>query len=93
MKAGDVLIIETGEYSDHEFHGPFRCLKDFSLSDEADLFEGQYDEDSWDNPGLGGFVPWLAIRGLIEDVDNVKMVHIGSYGRMTRPIDRGEVWK
>lgn len=29
IKEGTVICLETGEYSDYSFHGPFRALRDF----------------------------------------------------------------
>lgn len=87
IKAGEVLVIETGEYSDHCFIGPFKVLKDIDQVNvpkeyadawKAGLVPHFYHEESHETPD--GFAPWLIRAGYIEDVPNVHNWHVGSYG-------------
>lgn len=93
IAAGHLLIIETGEYSDRSWHGPFRVLKDFDQAEVSETFRQEWspDECSWrdreDGPSEHDIMPWLARNGYIDDVDNVRVWHVGSYG-FSPEIDR-----
>ena len=81
-KAGELLILETGEYSDKSWSGPFKVLKDFDIREAAAQYKSEFkpDENSYsDEPSPYEFRDWLSKTGLIEDVD-CRSVHIGSYG-------------
>lgn len=85
LKAGSLLIIETGEYSDRSWSDPVRLLKDVVKADIADGYRAawpslkeKYDDD--DRPDPSGFLLWLVKSGYAEDVANVHSWHIGSYG-------------
>lgn len=41
-KAGSLLIIETGEYSDRSWDGPVRLLKDFTKREVIDRFKEEW---------------------------------------------------
>jgi hypothetical protein len=82
MKAGKLLILDEGEYSDRSSLGPFRVLKDFDVA-EAIMhtkagFKPQYD---WQEADPSALVKWLHENGYIEDVD-CQWCHVGGYGRL-----------
>lgn len=94
-KAGELLIIEQGEFSDQSWHGPFRVLKDFSLNDTCEEWCGHrppinlHDID-WEpllDPDLGfrvdhyNFLAWLSQNGYIEDLD-ARVIHLGCYDKI-----------
>lgn len=80
FKAGELVILETGEYSDSSWHGPFRSLKDFDMRDAADEFRSGFKkEDEWDRPGPYEFIAWLSGAGYLEQLD-AHSLHVGSYG-------------
>lgn len=83
LRAGTLLIVETGEYSDSSWHGPVRMLKDAVKSDLAEQYKvdwKQMDEDDWrTEPYPTNFLPWLIKSGWAEAVD-VHSWHVGSYG-------------
>lgn len=82
FKVGDLVILETGEYSDRSWHGPFRALKDFNIREAAQEFQdGFKPEDEWDRAGPHEFVAWLSSSGYLEEVDAAS-VHVGSYGSL-----------
>lgn len=94
ITAGTLLTLETGEYSDFTYHGPFRVVRDFDQQEVINAFlaawptertrcnseEGwpRYDED--DAPPPSAFAPFLTRLGYIEDLPSVSW-HVGSYGR------------
>lgn len=85
IAAGTILILESGEYSDKSWHGPFRVLKDFDQAEISQTFRDNWSPgpDSWrdkeDGPGRGDFLSWLVRNGYVEDLDGVVAWHIGSY--------------
>ncbi len=82
LKKGTLLIIETGEYSDHSWSGPVRMLGDFTKADLAERFRAEWKPKyEWeDRPNPGDFLPWLIEQKLAEHVDDVESWHVGSYG-------------
>lgn len=85
IKAGTILVMETGEYSDYTFTGPFRVLRDFDQGGAAEQHKAQWmpEPDGWrDEPDTDSFIGWLNREGFIEEIDGVVSWHIGSYGRL-----------
>lgn len=81
VKKDTLLVLETGEYSDYTFHGPFRVIKDY---DEAEVIEGykkgfipEYEGD--DSPDPHGFGGWMIAQGYLELLEHLSW-HVGSYG-------------
>lgn len=82
LKAGTLLITESGEYSDRDWSGPVRLLRDFSKQNLADDYRKEWVKDPndyYDQPNPDGFMPWLVKSGRAEHVDNVHVWHVGSY--------------
>jgi hypothetical protein len=83
LKIGDLLITETGEYSDSCWYGPVRMLIETSKADLAEAFRREWrkeDFDSWrDDPDPSDFLAWLVKTNRAEDVSCTR--HVGSYGR------------
>ena len=77
IKAGTLLTISTGEYSDYHVHGVFRVLKDIT-QDDYDSFRVE-DEDRFSDPSDA--IARMAILGYIEDVPSTEL-HLGSYGEL-----------
>jgi hypothetical protein len=83
LKAGTLLIIESGEYSNLDWSGPVRLLRDCIKQELADDYRREWvkGEDDWrDKPDPDGFLPWLIKTGRAEAVDDVHCWHVGSYG-------------
>jgi hypothetical protein len=81
LKAGDALILETGEYSDFSYSGPFRVLKPLRLSqallDECRAaFLPSYPGAEFRPDDIGAALNRL---GYVEDMETTS-VHVGSYG-------------
>lgn len=77
-----LLLIEQGEWSDREVHGPFRVLKRLNFGEAKEAFVSQYKPaNEWDIPGPEEFEDWLIKEGYIDCVDSFE-VHIGSYGEL-----------
>lgn len=85
LDEGTILIIETGEYSDHSWHGPVRILKTVTRRELSEKFQSDWIPDPLDEfqttPEPYDFLPWLVKNGFAEHVDNVQTWHVGSYGR------------
>lgn len=81
-KAGVVLQITSGEYSDKSTHAIARVKVDFDLETMIAAFKltkvHDPDHDYYDH---SEFVSWLSKTGVIEDID-YNVMHIGSYGRL-----------
>ena len=91
---GAMLTLETGQYSDFTYVGPFRACRTFEQKEAIDAFLEQwpadrtrrnteagyalYDDD--DGPGPDDFIAFLSRAGYIEDVP-CSSWHVGSYGR------------
>ena len=82
FKVGDLLIIETGEYSDRDWSGPVRIIREFTRREVGERYkeEGVAEYDWQDRASPRGFMPWLVKEGYVEDVDKVHSWHVGSYG-------------
>jgi len=86
LEAGTILLLETGEYSDHSTHGPFIILKAFDQSVVSKEYKDSWtptEEDFYDRPDPHGFIAWLATQGYIEDAPKTFRWHVGSYGEFT----------
>ena len=84
IKAGQFLVIETGEYSDRCSCEPVRVVRDFVKGDVAKLFVKTFKPEYQGNkPSPDDFLPWLVKERYVEDVEDVEGVHnwhVGSYG-------------
>lgn len=74
MKAGQMFTVAYGVYSDKGWLGPFRCLKDFNMTEQSKLYIAEIEkanegQDWGDDPEIGGLIAFLARNLLIEDVD------------------------
>ena len=70
LTKGELVAISNGEYSDYCVNGLFKVLKDFDAKQMA---------IEWGGANGMQFVPWLCIRGYLEDVEYREM-HTGCYG-------------
>lgn len=83
MKAGDLMILSNGEYSDYSFSGPFRCVKNFEFPPTARAHADSFEQNEYDNqPDPSSFIAWLALNGYIEDVACTE-IYLGSYGPLS----------
>jgi hypothetical protein len=64
FKQGQILTLEQGEYSDFQYAGPFRVLRDLDIQSVVDRFQSTVGRDKYPN----AFIAWLATEGYIEDV-------------------------
>lgn len=77
IKAGTLLTISTGEYSDYNVHGVFRVMKDIT-QDDYDAFRVE-DENGFCD--VANVLARMATSGYIEDVPSTEL-HLGSYGEL-----------
>lgn len=84
LKKGTLLIIETGEYSDRDYHGPVKLLRTFTKQELADSYRTEWKKEDYkdsyrDEPNPDDFLPWLVKSKRAEHVDNAHSWHVGSY--------------
>jgi hypothetical protein len=80
IKAGTLLALETGEYSDYGVEGFYRVLKDFDGKELMRQYLAEHPEQAEAYSGhTYEFSAWLSKSGFIEDIDYLRW-HIGSYG-------------
>lgn len=79
IKAGTMLSIETGEYSDRCVVGPLRVVKDFDQAKIADEFRASRRKEGR-RPLPEDFLPWLTRKGFVEDVEGALTWWVGAYG-------------
>ena len=77
IKAGTLLTISTGEYSDYNVHGVFRVLKDIT-QDDYDAFRVE-DGDAYCD--ISVTLAKMVTSGYIEDVPSTEL-HLGAYGEL-----------
>ena len=84
-KAGSLLSIESGEYSDYSVHGFFVVLRDFSPQDElaAHMATKKYEPDEWtrERMGTSAFMAFLIAKGFLLEVP-YGVIHTDDYGRI-----------
>lgn len=76
IKAGTLLTISTGCYSDYSVHGVFRVLKDITQEDYESF---RVEDDGWCD--LSEVIAKMATLGYIENVESTEL-HLGSYGEL-----------
>lgn len=88
IKAGTIINLTYGIYSDKVYDGPFLVLKDldqFKVSQDyiSDWKRGAVEHDYWfdtdDPPRPETFPAWLTREGYIEDVKNSATWFTGAY--------------
>ena len=92
IKAGQIICITTGEYSDYGIRDHLRAIRGFDSSELIEDFKGtefyraaDYEGDDADEYGSDSrFLAWLIRQGIVEplDANEVVELHIGSYGRL-----------
>ena len=90
IAAGTILVLETGEYSDYTFSGPFRVLRDFDQTEVVAAHVAQWiAPNDWEKaPDTDSFMGWLSSERYIEPIDGVVSWYIGSYGRLEPVIQK-----
>jgi hypothetical protein len=83
IKAGTLLTLEHGEYSDRGWDGPFTVKRDFDQAEVSTIFREQWKPkpNSYVNsPSEYDFIAWLTTAGYVEDAPKTFSWYIGSYG-------------
>lgn len=84
LKAGSLLVIETGFYSDRNWHGPIKMLVTKTKQELADEFCSEWEPGPDEkylkiNPDADDFLPWLIRKRYAEDFPCGSW-HVGKYG-------------
>lgn len=81
-KAGELIGLSSGEYSDYRFNGLYRLTVDCNLAEFAQAYYAQAPGQSWDaeqkDVSDSGFGAYLIANGIAEELDYDE-VHCGSY--------------
>lgn len=79
-KAGTLICVDHGEYSDYSINGFFVALRDFVPADELDAYMKEFPDQAEDYSfDEDRFLPWLIARGAILEIE-YGTLHIGAYG-------------
>ncbi len=82
FKAGEVVVLTSGQYSDYGLTGFVVAIADFDMSDEAILYaldsRSKYDDYGFDKFDYDEFVAWLIKKELVIPV-KYREIHLGSY--------------
>jgi len=80
VKPGDIVIFETGEYSDYGIAGVFVANETFSLDDQVAIFlKKPVDPDAFGRFDAHAFMQWLVELDYVHE-QKVLRAHLGSYG-------------
>ena len=83
MKTGELIVLSTEQYSDYDFTGPYRVLKDFEWPDVVVAAKESFvpaGPKNWQQKaGPDDVTEYLEKDGFIEKVPCSKF-HLGSYG-------------
>lgn len=74
---GELVLLSSELYSDYGYSGPFRCAREFDLSEIAD----ELDADTEYRHGPNRLVLHLLEIGFIEKL-HCREVHLGAYGNL-----------
>lgn len=78
-KAGSLLQIEHGEYSDYTVDGFFLVLKDFSPAAEIDMYlDAHPDQKEQYSFKRDAFLAAVLAKGLLLEIEHGTL-HLGSY--------------
>lgn len=78
IKAGEILILEYGDYSSFVYVGPLRVIMDIDEAKTFETFLAQWkpnldDPTEWrdeeDGPSQDHFIAWLVTSGHVEAMD------------------------
>jgi len=86
FKAGELMTISTGEYSDYCVNGLFSVLKDFDAQVQLAAWAAETGREmtgdgvysNYQNKQID-YMGWLNRNGFVEDV-TFRELHIGDYG-------------
>lgn len=81
-KAGELIALSSGEYSDYRFNGLYRILRDCDLGDLAQAYHDQAPMCKWDkdrkDTSDSGFGSYLIANGYAKELPYDE-IHCGSY--------------
>ena len=80
-KAGELIGLSWGAYSDYRFNGLYRVLKDIDLGNCAKRYYDAIPVNEYDTKEASdsGFGSWLIANKIVSEIDYDE-VHCGSYG-------------
>lgn len=74
IKENELLLLEEGDYSMFQYHGPFRAVRSFILEEAEVEFRKTWRGD--ERPSPQDFIAWLAKTHFIVD-EPYRVFHFG----------------
>lgn len=82
VKAGEILLVTQGQYSDYSCTAIMRAERDFDIAEVKALYLAEFPEQAEEyNAEHEQFVGWLSSCGYATDVPH-RELHAGSYGNL-----------
>lgn len=78
-RAGSLLSLESGEYSDYQVHGFFVVTQEFEPEAEVDAYFAEHPDQRDQYFERSMFIPWLLRKGLLIEIEHA-VWHLTDYG-------------
>jgi hypothetical protein len=93
VKAGELFLLSTGEYSDYTVNALVKVLIDFDAAKAIKNYqiESPIDEDRSYSDGLDKFIAYLLSHGYVEQIE-YREFYLGAYDEF-RDTEIREGWK
>ena len=80
IKAGEMLTVTTGEYSDYSVHGVFEAVNDIDTEALKECWLSEHPEQREEHRFQDGlFLGWVFRQGCLRPISTIEW-HLGSYG-------------
>ena len=66
LKAGEIIVLSSGEWSDYSVAGVFLVAQDFNFAEQSKAYQ-QDPTTKWDTGS--GYAAWLTNHGFLMDLD------------------------
>jgi hypothetical protein len=87
IKAGTLVMVDAGEYSDYGLEGFYVALAAFDPIAMRDEMIAQSKGDDWHYSGRNEYLAFLTAKGLLMEIRPAQ-IYVGSYG-----VDDMRVWE
>lgn len=70
VKAGRLLLLDRGEYSDYQVVGFFVALQDFNPREYAERWHSKLSAEDSEYPDIDGLVAFFIRQGLLMEIEH-----------------------
>jgi hypothetical protein len=88
LKAGQLVVFSTGEYSDYGYRGSYVVLRDVPATEMVEIADqvraevkAEEEKTGWSDGVHQKFQAALIRRACLADI-NLREIHLGSYGEL-----------